>query len=258
MSSVFSTFKALHQSPGLFVLPNAWDAKSAVLLQAQNFKAIATSSAAVAGSLGYDDGQQMPFYDYLFVIRRILSMVQVPVSIDIEMGYGNTDEEIADNILRLADLGVAGINLEDSTIGANGRVLKDAEVFAGTLENIKTKLATKKRELFINVRCDTYILTVANKQEETKRRLKIYEAAGADGIFLPCIASEDDIAETTNNTSLPLNVMCIPGLPGFDILQRLGVKRVSMGPFMFNKVYDTIPHLSNKIRTDNGFASLVK
>jgi 2-methylisocitrate lyase-like PEP mutase family enzyme len=257
MYSSFETFKALHHSPELFLLPNAWDAKSAALFQEKKFSAIATSSAAVAGSLGYGDGEQMPFYDYMFVIKRIMAAVQVPVTIDMEMGYGKTDEEIASNVLRLADIGIAGINIEDSSIETAGRILKDAKTFANTVEHIKNRLASKKQGLFVNIRCDTYILNVPNKQQETKRRLKIYEATGADGIFLPCITSEDDIADATNNTALPLNVMCIPGLPAFDALRRLGVKRVSMGPFMFHKVYNQVNVLSDAIATSNSISPIL-
>ena len=86
MSSNFEKFKDLHHSSGLFVLPNAWNAKSALLFQEKKFPAIATSSAAVATSLGYEDGEEMPFADYLFIIKRILSAVQIPLSVDIEIG----------------------------------------------------------------------------------------------------------------------------------------------------------------------------
>jgi len=140
MSSKFSTFKDLHQSTGLFVLPNVWNAKSALLFQEKKFPAIATSSAAVANSLGYEDGEGMPFSDYLFIINRILSSVQIPLTVDMEMGYGRTNEEIFVNILKLIDLGVAGINIEDSTVNNSERVLKEAGIFAKTIEYIKNKL----------------------------------------------------------------------------------------------------------------------
>jgi 2-methylisocitrate lyase-like PEP mutase family enzyme len=257
MSSKFETFNTLHQSANLFVLPNAWDAKSAALFQEKAFPAVATSSAAVAGSLGYADGEGMPFNDYLFVIKRILAAVQIPLSVDMEMGYGTSDEEIYANILQLIDLGVVGINMEDSTIQASARVLKDAGIFAKTIENIKNKLVSKNLDLFINIRCDTFILNVENKQQETNRRLKIYGSTGANGIFLPCIAAEEDIAAVVSNTKLPLNVMCIPGLPGFDILNKLGVKRASMGPFLCNKVYDQVGQLSRAITESNSFLPIL-
>jgi 2-methylisocitrate lyase-like PEP mutase family enzyme len=247
-------FKQLHQS--FFILPNAWNPKSASRFQQENFPAVATSSAAVANSLGYEDGEAMPFEDYLFIIRRILNTVQIPVTVDIEMGYGNTNEAIYANIRKLAELGVAGINIEDSTIQSNKRTLQHANQFAETIAFIKNKLTTDHRELFINVRCDTYLLNVANKQAETLARIPLYEAAGANGIFLPGISAATEIAEAVNSTTLPINVMCIPGLPDFETLQTLGVKRVSMGPFLFNRLYDGIPALTQSITAANNFSPL--
>ena len=256
MSSKFETFRNLHRSADLFLLPNVWDAKSALLFQEQNIPAIATSSAAVAASLGYEDGQGMPFADYLFVISRILASVDIPLSVDMEMGYGDSDAEIIKNVLKLIDMGVVGINLEDSTIDGSGRVLKDARIVARTIENIKDTLAVKGLDLFLNLRCDTFILDVDDKLPESNRRVKLYEAAGADGVFLPCITAEKDIAAVAGNTKLPLNVMCVPGLPGFEVLKKLGVGRVSMGPFLFNKVYDNIGRLSRAIVYNERFSPL--
>jgi len=257
MSSGFQRFNDLHHVGNLFVLPNVWNAKSAVIFQEKNFQAVATSSAAVADSLGYKDGEQMPFTDYLFIIERILSSVQIPLSVDIEMGYGRSDEEIYTNIRKLAELGVAGINIEDSIINKQERILKDATIFARTIETIKSRSEAERLKLFINIRCDTFILNVENKQQETIKRLKIYNSTGADGIFLPCISAEEDIAGAVNNTKLPLNVMCIPGLPNFETLNKLGVKRVSMGPFLFNKIYTEADRLSETIITDNNFSSIL-
>ncbi len=257
MSSAYKQFKNLHQAEDLFVLPNVWNAKSAIIFQEKKFPAVATSSAAVANSLGYEDGEQMPFDDYLFVIKRILSSVRIPLSVDMEMGYGRSDEEILANIIKLIELGVVGINIEDSIITTSGRVLKEAKLFAKTIEYVKNKLVSKNLNPFINVRCDTFILNVANKQQETNKRLKIYETTGADGIFLPCISAENDIAEAVSNTQLPLNVMCIPGLPDFETLNKLGVKRVSMGPFLFNKIYNDAALFSEAIITKKNFSPVL-
>jgi 2-methylisocitrate lyase-like PEP mutase family enzyme len=256
MSTSFQQFKQLHQGSRLFVLPNVWNAKSAQVFAKENYPAIATSSAAVANGLGYQDGEDMPFDDYLLIIKRILAVVQIPLTVDLEMGYGETNEAIYANVRTLARLGVAGINIEDSGISSTGRALKDANQFSQTIAYLKSKLAAEQLELFINVRCDTYIINVANKQEETARRLPLYEAAGADGIFLPCINEAGDITAAVSQTKLPINVMCIPGLPDFDTLQSLGVKRVSMGPFLFNKVYENIATLSKAIANANQFAPL--
>ncbi|MFT3936986.1 MAG: isocitrate lyase/phosphoenolpyruvate mutase family protein [Chitinophagaceae bacterium] len=257
MTTNFEKFKQLHYANELLILPNAWDAKSAQTLQELQFPAIATSSMAVANSLGYDDGEVMPLKDYLFVIKRILSLLQTPLTVDFEMGYGNSDKQVADNILMLAELGVAGINLEDSSIANTVRSLKDENAFAKTIEHAKSSLTKKGFELFLNVRCDTYLLNIKNKQQETRKRIKLYESSGADGIFLPCICEQQDISDAVNHTSLPLNVMCIPGLPDLDELQQLGVKRLSAGPFLFNKVYSSIANLTNKIKEDKSIATLL-
>lgn len=257
MSANFEKFKSLHQAKELFVLPNAWDAKSAMLFEEHHFPAVGTSSAAVAASLGYQDGENMPFNEYLFVIQRILASVRIPVTIDIEMGYGKTKEQILENIIRITDLGAAGINIEDSVIHHSQRSLQDAVDFANVIEYIKNGLASTNRSLFINLRCDTYILNVPDKSKETTQRLKVYEAAGADGIFLPFIQEEKDIALAVSHTKLPINVMCVPGLPDFETLQALGVKRVSMGPFLFNKAYQTAGELSEKVLAQKNFSPIL-
>ena len=257
MSSNFQKFKQLHQQNDLLVLPNAWNAKSASIFEEKQFPAVATSSAAVAESLGYSDGEGMPFTDYLLIIKRIVSAIRVPLTVDIEMGYGKTNAEVYTNILKLVELGVAGINIEDSIINQSKRTLKDTKTFGSTIEYIKNRLETEQLQLFINIRCDTYLLNIEKKREETITRLKVYETTGADGIFLPCISNENDIAEAVNNTKLPVSVMCIPGLPGFAALNKLGVKRVSMGPFMFNKIYDNIGRLSETIDTSKNFSSIL-
>ena len=256
MSIHFEQFKTLHQGADLLILPNAWDTKSALFFQEKAFPAVGTSSAAVAASLGYDDGEKMPFEDYLFLIKRILASVKIPLTVDVEMGYGKTDEAILANLLQLGELGVAGINLEDSNISDGKRGLKDASVFARTIDYLKNKLAAKGIQLFFNIRCDTYLLNLKDKQAETQLRLSLYESAGADGIFLPCITQEEDIAEAVKNTELPLNVMCIPGLPDFATLQKLGVKRASMGPFFLNKTYQKAAELVGEMEEKQSFSAL--
>ena len=245
--SSFKIFSDLHHANELFVLPNAWNAKSALLLEQSGFRALGTSSAAVAESLGYSDGEQMPFQDYLFVVKRIMSTVKLPFTVDLEMGYGKTSEEIYANVARLAQLGVVGINLEDSRIDNSVRTLQELEVFANKLEDLKNRIVRQHIEMFINVRCDAYLLGLKDKQEETTRRAKAYESSGADGLFLPCVARAEDIKSAVASTRLPVNVMCFPGLPDFDSLSALGVKRLSLGGFLFDSVYKGIRNISDTI-----------
>jgi 2-methylisocitrate lyase-like PEP mutase family enzyme len=256
MSANFKKFKDLHQSAGLFVLPNAWNVKSALLLQENDFPAVATSSGAVASTLGYADGGGLPFDDYLFVIKRMLASIQIPLSVDMETGYGTSAENIYANIRKLIDLGVAGVNIEDSIVTESGRVLTDATILAKTIEYSKNRLAAENMDLFINIRCDTFNINAANKKQETNIRMRLYEAAGADGIFLPRISAEEDIAEAVSNTQLPLNVISVPGLPGFATLNKLGVKRVSLGPFLFNKTYAAIGQLARAITANKSVSPL--
>ncbi|ASZ12641.1 isocitrate lyase/phosphoenolpyruvate mutase family protein [Chitinophaga pendula] len=248
MTSRYSTFVSLHEGSTLLLLPNAWDAASAQVLERQGYRAIATSSAAVAQSLGYADGEDMPFTDYLFVIRRIAAATPLPLTVDLEMGYGRTADAIFANVAALATLGVVGINLEDSQVTADGRVLQDAQVFAEKLGLLRDKLLAAQIDLFINVRCDTYFLDVSDKQAATLRRAALYAAAGADGLFLPGIRAAADIAVVVDHCPLPINVMALPGLADVRTLQELGVKRVSMGPFLFEQVYRELGLLSEQIR----------
>ncbi len=247
MSTLCKSFRSLHYKNEMLILLNAWDAKSAILFQEQNCPAIGTSSAAVAASLGYPDGEAMSFEEYLFVIRRITAAVQVPVTVDLEMGYGITADEISSNIQRLIELGVAGINIEDSHMLDSKRVLKDADTFARLLEKVKNNMISAALDLFVNVRCDTYVLNVAYTQRETARRIHMYENAGADGIFLPFISDEKDIAAAVKQTHLPVNVMYVPGLPDFATLQKLGVKRVSTGPYIFTSTFQKTTQVTQQL-----------
>ena len=244
MSPNFESFKKLHSNGSLFTLPNAWDAASALVIERLGYPAVATSSSAVAGSLGYQDGENMSFEEYLFVIRRILRSVRIPVTVDLEMGYGNTGEEILANVLTLASLGVAGINLEDSHIDKTGRHLQGAGVFAEKIAFLKQHLLDQQIDLFLNIRCDTWLLGVKDARAETRTRVTLYTATGADGIFLPCISDEEDIADAVAHTDLPVNVMWVPGLPAQDRLESLGVRRLSMGPYFYNHAYSSLEELA--------------
>ncbi|WP_421797799.1 isocitrate lyase/PEP mutase family protein [Haliscomenobacter sp.] len=257
MSINFEQFKTLHHGTELFVLPNAWDAKSALFFQEKGFPAVGTSSAAVAACLGYEDGEKMPLEDYLFVIKRILACVKIPLSVDFEMGYGETKAAILSNLLKLSEMGVAGINLEDSIIVNGKRALQNGHAFAETIDFLKNKLKAEGAALFFNIRCDTYLLNLKSKQEESALRLPLYESAGADGIFLPCINEEADIVDALKSTNLPLNVMCTPGLPDFNKLQTLGVKRASMGPFFLNKTYEKAAELLQMVVEKQSFSALL-
>ena len=213
-----------------------WDVPSAKAAQNLNFQAIGTSSSAIAAMLGYKDGEEMSFQELEYLVGRIAKSVAIPLSVDLEAGYSRDPEKIAEHITRLANLGVVGINIEDSIVDGSRAILA-ADVFTETLEKICASLKLKNQEIFVNVRTDTFLLGVPNPVEETIKRAEKYQLAGANGIFVPCITSTEDIKTVVAKIKLPLNVMCMPNLPNFDQLKELGVSRISMGNFAFSKMY---------------------
>lgn len=228
-------FKDLHNQNSPLLIANVWDVPSAKTAEKLNFQAIGTSSAAIAAILGYEDGEEMDFPELLYMVKRISLNTKLPLSVDLEAGYSRNPKVIAENIKQLADLGVVGINFEDSYID-NVRVLSEADHFAKTLSTVTELLQKENIDMFINARVDTFIMGIPSPVEEAKKRIQLYETAGAHGIFTPCIEKEADIAEIVQCTDLPLNVLCMPNLPDFDTLTELGVKRISMGDFPFNNM----------------------
>jgi 2-methylisocitrate lyase-like PEP mutase family enzyme len=256
MQKSFTYFNFLHESNEPLLIANVWNAQSARVFEKLNYKALATSSAAVAESLGYPDGQQMSFEEYLFVVKSIVRSVQLPLSVDLEAGYGDTPKQISENINRLVSAGVVGINIEDSIIQNGKRSLVDAKWFADRLRAIMTEIKTSRTEIFINVRCDAFLLGVPSPVQEAISRLKLYEATGVHGLFFPCIKEHADIQAVVQATRLPINVMCFPGLPDFAQLKQAGVKRISMGNFVNHQVYHELERIGKLILEDGSFKSV--
>jgi 2-methylisocitrate lyase-like PEP mutase family enzyme len=252
----YSRFKELHNQPRPLIIGNVWNVKSAKVFEKLAFEAIGTSSAAVAHTLGYEDGEQMPFSDLLFVVERIRRSVSLPLTVDIEFGYGVSASEIASNVISLQKLGVAGINIEDSFIENGRRALKDYSQFSHLLREIKRLLEQSGVSIFINVRCDAFLLDIPNKLQVALERVGKYGQVGADGVFLPCITDKNDIVTVVSQTILPLNVMCMPDLPDFDTLKKIGVKRVSMGNYLNSYAYTSMENMASKILVDQSFNAL--
>ncbi|MEQ9302717.1 MAG: isocitrate lyase/phosphoenolpyruvate mutase family protein, partial [Marinoscillum sp.] len=212
-------------------------------------------SSAIASILGYNDGEDMEFSEMEYFVRRIALNTTLPLSVDLESGYSRKPTEIINHIKRLSELGVVGINIEDSIVNEK-RVLLDADEFAKTLSEISEHLEKEKIDVFINVRTDTFILLQEGAVEQTKKRIQLYHNAGANGIITHCIDKEVDIKAIVGSTNLPINVMCMPNLPDFDTLTKLGVKRISMGNFLFDKMYDKYEQTLKTVLTENSFKSI--
>jgi 2-methylisocitrate lyase-like PEP mutase family enzyme len=256
MKNRFNEFLALHHKTEPLQIGNVWNAQSAQVYDKLNFKAIGTSSAAIAGSLGFADGEEMSFEDYLFVIKRIAATTSAMLTVDLEAGYGDTPEEICNNITKLYNIGVVGINIEDSIVTGGKRSIVDAESFSEKLKQIISLLATAGVDVFINVRADSFLLGLPNALEDALARTKLYQDTGVNGLFFPCIIKIADIEKVTASSSLPVNVMCMPALPDFKTLQNAGVKRISAGPFLNMNIYKALENSIEKIIADNSFTSL--
>jgi 2-methylisocitrate lyase-like PEP mutase family enzyme len=215
------TFHALHKGPNILILPNAWDAMSAKIVEGAGAKAIATSSAAVAWSHGYADGHKLPFELLVRTAAEIVRVVKAPVTCDCEGGYADTPEAVAQNIRRLIDLGVVGINLED------GR--DPHELHLHKIAAIRKTATGSGVNLFINARTDVYLkgLVPAEKRlAETLRRAEAMKAAGASGVFVPG-APAAELPALAKQIELPLNVMGWSGVPKAAELQAMGARRLS-------------------------------
>lgn len=229
-STNFTAFRDLHFAPTPFLLPNAWDAASAALYQREGALAVGTSSAALAWSLGYPDGGALPRHELMSAIRRIARVLHVPLSIDIEDGYSDSPEAVAELALEIALAGVAGINIED---GANSpdQLCQKISAIRHTLAGVK---------LFINARTDGFLrqLAPANTVASfTIDRLKQYREAGADAAFVPGLVALDEIRIIAPAIGMPLNLMMLPGMPAIADLAAAGAQRFSVGPALFQASY---------------------
>lgn len=249
-------FSQLHQQVKPLLLANVWDVASARAAKAAGYAAMGTSSAAIADMLGYADGEEVSFDEILALVVRLRKVVDLPLTVDIEAGYGDTAEAVVTNLRKLAALGVVGVNIEDSVVRNGVRELVDATVFAQRLHNIRTGLQAHGVSLFLNARTDTFLLGLPDARQQTLARGHLYADSGADGLFVPCVIDEADIAAIVTGVSLPLNVMCMPKLPSFDRLAALGVKRISMGNFLHARLQRSLQNLFKAVRDEASFSVL--
>lgn len=222
------TFHRLHGGPDPLVLVNAWDAASARIVERAGATAIGTTSAGMAWSLGYADGERLPASELLAACARICRVSGVPVSVDIERGFGDSTQAVVDVVGALIGMGVAGINIEDGTRPGT-RDLAPPEVLCERIAAIR-KLDAR---FFINARTDVYFVPwdePAARFEEATRRARLFEAADADGIFVPGMASLEEISGLAGAVNLPVNVYAgYAGAPPADDLARAGARRISLG-----------------------------
>lgn len=224
-------FHRLHAGPAPLMLPNAWDAASARVIENAGAKAIATTSAGMAWALGYPDGEQLPVPELLAACRRVCQAVTAPVSVDIERGYGRNAQDTGDLADALMHLGVVGINIEDGT-DPGTRTLAHPSLLCERIACVRAVAHRHDLRFFVNARIDTYLsnLSPEARLEETRKRALAYVDAGADGVFVPGLTDAEDIATLVRLLPVPLNIYAgFPGAPVAPTLQQLGVRRISLG-----------------------------
>jgi len=223
--------RKLHHGPKLLALPNAWDVVSARIVEELGYPAIATSSAAMAFSLGYPDGQRISRDEMLAAVARIACAVGVPVTADCESGYGKTPEEIADFAKALVGTGAVGLNFEDIT-GDDETSHVELSLQVKKIRALRKTSAALGVPLVINARTDIYLMPIGPEEsrfERTIERLRAYREAGADCLFVPGLADRETIARLVKAVNGPVNILASQGGPSLAELQELGVARVSAG-----------------------------
>src|SRR5580704_6146088 len=234
MSKLAKTFRDLHSSTSLLVLPNAWDAGSARLFENTGAKAIGTTSAGVAWALGYLDGNVLPVEKLAAVVASITNVIEVPLSVDIEAG-------------------AVGINIEDGESSPDLLVLK--------IEQVRKTADSAGVKLFINARTDVYLNglgTPESQRDETISRAALYRTAGADGIFVPGLCESAAIKAISSEVKMPLNVMAWPDLPSATELSKLGVRRLSSGAAIAQVLWNHAEELAEKFLKTGDSAIVLK
>jgi 2-methylisocitrate lyase-like PEP mutase family enzyme len=222
--------RALHKGPPILVLPNAWDAASARIFEAEGFPAVATSSAGVAAALGYPDGGVVPSREMIEAVARIARAVAVPVTADIEHAYGTTPDAVAEIVLRVIAAGAVGINIEDLVPGG-----ADLEPIALQVDKIKTiakAAANAGVRVVINARTDVFLGGFGAPEARLGVAIDrgcAFLDAGADCVFVPGVRDRDTISSLVQGIGGPINVLATKGVPPVADLEALGVARVSLG-----------------------------
>jgi len=254
-------FYNLHHTGKLLILPNIWDCLGAMLLEDLSYPAIASASASVAFTNGYDDGENIPFDALLTLLRKIVKSVDIPVTADIESGYAENDNQLQENIKQVIDTGVVGINIEDTDKKTN--TLLPIEIQCNRIKVIKKISEEKNVPLFINARTDVYVRgknfdTPESKLEETIKRGMAYKSAGADSFFPIVVQRSDDIKTIVEQVQMPVNIVIVPGLPSLNILNEMGVARVSLGPSFLKIAIKAMKDLAMKLQSYEGLSDITE
>ena len=251
-------FRKLHHGPRILALPNAWDVASARILEETGYPAIATSSAAVAFSLGYPDGQRVSRDEMLEVVGRIAHSVRVPVTADMESGYGTSVEEMRETAKAVIAAGAIGMNLEDVT-GDDESSHVALPLQVEKIRAIRETASSASVPLVLNARTDIYLMPIGEattRFERTVERLRAYRKAGADCLFAPGVSNRDTIAELVKAIGAPLNILISSGCPSLAELEKIGVARVSAGSAVMRATLGLVRRIAKELMERGTYDSL--
>jgi len=253
-----NAFRAMHRGGKILRLPNAWDVASARVFEDAGFGAMATTSAGVAFSLGYPDGQKITREEMLARVGRISRAVGVPVTADVESGYGNRPEDAGRTALEVIEAGAVGMNLED--------VMEDQALPLAELSSQVEKIRAVKEAalktgvlLVLNARTDVYLKEVGapgSRYDETIRRLVAYRDAGADCVFVPGLRDTETIGRLVRDVQCPVNILGGPGSPSVPELEKLGVARVTVGSSAMRATLGLVRRIAEELKSSGTYATL--
>jgi 2-methylisocitrate lyase-like PEP mutase family enzyme len=253
------TFRRLHHEPKILLLPNVWDVVSAKIIAEAGYPALATTSAGIAFSLGYPDGEKIPKEEMFARIARIARAVELPVSADVEAGYGTRPEDAAATARSVIDAGAVGINLEDGS----GNPVDPLVDLSLQLEKIKAvrEAAIKTGVLLVlNARTDVYLRGVGATDDERYRlaleRVLAFRDAGADCVFVPGLRDPATINRLVSEVQCPLNILAQAGYPSIPELEELGVARVSIGSGAMRAGLGLLKRLAGELKTSGTYSQL--
>ena len=246
-----AALRRLHQGPGILLLPNAWDVASARLVETAGFSAVATSSAGVAFVLGYPDGERISREEMAAAVTRIARRVSVPVTADMEAGYGPTPDDAAATARAVVGAGAVGMNLEDAPGPGGEGTLMDQALQVERIRAAREAAAAAGVPIVINARTDVFLAAVgepASRLAHAVRRLGAYRDAGADCLFAPGVRDATTIGALVRELHAPLNILAGKGCPPIPELARLGVRRVSLGSGVMRAALGLVRRIAEELR----------
>ncbi|HYL86963.1 MAG TPA: isocitrate lyase/phosphoenolpyruvate mutase family protein [Candidatus Angelobacter sp.] len=251
-------FRKLHHGPLLLLLPNAWDVASARILEECGHPAIATTSAGIAYSLGYPDGQRISRDEMLAVTGRIAQAVNIPVTADLEAGYGTTVTDMMETVRAAIAAGIIGMNLEDVT-GDDESLLVDLPLQVEKIRAIRDTASALGVPFVLNARTDIYLMPVGpegTRFERTAERLRAYRKAGADCLFVPGVYDLETITKLVKAVDAPLNILATPACPSVAELEKIGVARLSSGSGIMRAAMGLVQRIGKEMLEARSLATM--